>query len=66
MSVRATELFIKAAKRSGYPLNLSRGLYGEWLANETRTVWYFWYSAWQARAKDIKRKRKPSNAGEKP
>lgn len=62
MSAKATELFIKAAKRYG-GIDLSRGAYGEWLAKRTRALWYFWYSAWQARAKDIKRKRATPKPG---
>lgn len=55
MTQEASKLFMKRAKERG--LDISRGVYGEWLNYETRLCWYFWYQAWRDRAKNLKRKK---------
>lgn len=56
MSVKARELFDRRARQ--YGLDTSRGQFGEILNADTRTAWYFWFRAWQERAKDIRGKKR--------
>lgn len=55
MSKTARRWFARRAK--DYGLDITSGEWGEWLNAETRKCWYFWYSAWQLRARDIKKRR---------
>jgi hypothetical protein len=54
MSKTARKRFEIRAK--AYALDLSRGVYGEWLNAETSKCWYFWITSWQARARDINKR----------
>lgn len=63
MSRQATIEFEKAAKKSGYEVDLSRGVYGELLAKRTRSLWYFWFQGWKTRQALEKKKRARSKPG---
>lgn len=50
MSKKAREIFERHAK--AYNVNTVRGQYGELLDSKARECWYFFFSAWKARARD--------------
>lgn len=55
MSKTARTLFERRARQYG-DVDLSIGIFGEWLSPHTRRAWFFFYSAWKDRAKDIKKR----------
>lgn len=60
MSKKAREIFERHAK--AYNVNTVRGQYGELLDSKARECWYFFFSAWKARARDIKQRTERRNA----
>lgn len=61
MSKTARNVFERKAK--AYAVDISRGPYGELLDAHARECWYFFFSAWQARARDIKKRSRLGKEG---